>query len=112
LELPSLLAALADPVRFRIVELLRMEPRHVSELVELLDESQPNVSRHLRTLHECGLVDRVKEGKWVRYGIRPGALDPLVRWAISGPLPAATPPERFPPVRPYDREAEEFFTGR
>jgi len=51
---------LAEPIRRRILDLLREQPRLVGELVELLDMSQPGISKHLRVLREVGLV-RVRQ---------------------------------------------------
>jgi DNA-binding transcriptional ArsR family regulator len=51
--------ALAEPNRFRIVELLREGPRPVGEIAQRLSLRQPQVSKHLRVLSEAGLV-RVK----------------------------------------------------
>lgn len=51
------LAALAEPNRFRIVELLRSGRRPVNEIGERLQLNQPQVSKHLRVLREAGLVD-------------------------------------------------------
>src|SRR5437764_15274969 len=48
--------ALADPVRRRILDLLRERPRLVGELADLLSISQPGISKHLRVLREVGLV--------------------------------------------------------
>jgi len=50
-------AALAEPNRFRIVELLRSGPRPVNEIGERLRLNQPQVSKHLRVLKDAGLVD-------------------------------------------------------
>ena len=50
-------AALAEPNRFRIVELLRAGPRTVNEIGDRLDLNQPQVSKHLRVLKEAGLVE-------------------------------------------------------
>ncbi|MDB5171069.1 MAG: TrmB family transcriptional regulator [Candidatus Saccharibacteria bacterium] len=51
------LSALAEPNRMRIVELLRDRPHNVSEIANQLWLRQPQVSKHLRVLHEAGLVD-------------------------------------------------------
>jgi DNA-binding transcriptional ArsR family regulator len=51
-----MLAALADPQRRRVVELLREGPRRAGELAQLLDMTPPAMSRHLRTLRRAGLV--------------------------------------------------------
>ena len=50
-------AALGEPNRFRIVELLRAGPRPVNEIGDRLRLNQPQVSKHLRVLKAAGLVD-------------------------------------------------------
>lgn len=50
-------AALAEPNRYRIVELLRSGPRSVNDIGERLRLNQPQVSKHLRVLKQAGLVD-------------------------------------------------------
>jgi DNA-binding transcriptional ArsR family regulator len=50
-------AALAEPNRYRIVELLRSGPRAVNDIGDRLRLNQPQVSKHLRVLKEAGLVD-------------------------------------------------------
>jgi ArsR family transcriptional regulator len=63
--LSALFQALADPGRLRIVALLRSMELSVGELAQLLGQSQPRVSRHVRILADSGLVVRRKEGSWV-----------------------------------------------
>lgn len=65
--------ALSDPTRLKIVWLLTNidEKICVSEIVEVLDEYQYNVSRHLKLLKNVKLVEEVKEGKWVYYYLTP-----------------------------------------
>ncbi|WP_076072832.1 ArsR/SmtB family transcription factor [Sphingomonas montana] len=57
--------ALADPTRLRIVALLRAMELSVGELAQVLGQSQPRVSRHVKILTDAGLADRRKEGAWV-----------------------------------------------
>ncbi|MFS0737243.1 metalloregulator ArsR/SmtB family transcription factor [Sphingomonas sp. 1P06PA] len=57
--------ALADPTRLRIVALLRAMELSVGELAQVLGQSQPRVSRHVKILVDAGLADRRKEGSWV-----------------------------------------------
>jgi DNA-binding transcriptional ArsR family regulator len=52
----TIFEALADPTRRKILDLLRERPRLVGELTELLQISQPGVSKQLRALREAGLV--------------------------------------------------------
>jgi ArsR family transcriptional regulator len=65
LPLADLLQALADPTRLRILALLRRMELSVGELAQLLEQSQPRVSRHVRILAGAGAVERRKEGSWV-----------------------------------------------
>lgn len=65
LKLAALFQALADPTRLRILALLRAMELSVGELAQLLGQSQPRVSRHVRILSDSGLIGRRKEGSWV-----------------------------------------------
>lgn len=66
----NIMRALADPTRMRITLLVRQLELSVSEMVQILQQSQPRVSRHIRILDEAGIVERHKEGSWVF--LRPG----------------------------------------
>lgn len=59
------LRALADPTRLRIMRLLGTMELAVGELAQILGQSQPRVSRHVRILIDAGLAERRKEGSWV-----------------------------------------------
>lgn len=72
LPLADLLQALADPTRLRILVLLRRMELSVGELAQLLNQSQPRVSRHVRILADAGAVERRKEGSWVFLRISKG----------------------------------------
>jgi ArsR family transcriptional regulator len=65
--LVAMLRAAGDPTRLRLLLLLRQAELTVSELVEILGQSQPRVSRHLKLLTEAHLIERFKEGSWVFY---------------------------------------------
>jgi ubiquinone/menaquinone biosynthesis C-methylase UbiE len=67
----NIMRALADPTRLRIVLLIRQLELSVSEVVQILGQSQPRVSRHIRILDEAGITERRREGAWVF--LRPGA---------------------------------------
>ena len=56
-RLDATLAALADPTRRRVVDLLRQGPRRAGELAATFDASAPAMSRHLRVLRASGLVE-------------------------------------------------------
>ncbi|HUP66609.1 MAG TPA: metalloregulator ArsR/SmtB family transcription factor [Sphingomicrobium sp.] len=65
LPLADRFQALADPTRLRIVALLRLMELSVGELAQILGQSQPRVSRHLKILADAGVLERRKEGSWV-----------------------------------------------
>ena len=65
MALLDLFHALGDPTRLRIVHLLRAMELAVGEIAQVVGQSQPRVSRHIRILVEAGLVERRKEGNWV-----------------------------------------------
>lgn len=65
LPLADRIQALADPTRLRVVALLRLMELSVGELAQVLGQSQPRVSRHLKILADAGVLERRKEGSWV-----------------------------------------------
>lgn len=73
-------AALAEPNRFRIVELLRSGPRPVNAIVERLDLRQPQVSKHLKTLQAAGLVQVEPVAQQRFYALRAEPLRRLDDW--------------------------------
>jgi len=82
-NLDRTLAALADPTRRRVVELLRERPRRAGELASAFRISAPAMSRHLRVLRTRGLVEeeRVDDDARVRvYRLRREPFDALSLW--------------------------------
>ena len=59
--------AAGDETRIRLLALLRGGERTVKELTEILGQSQPRISRHLKVMSDAGLVSRSPEGSWVYY---------------------------------------------
>jgi DNA-binding transcriptional ArsR family regulator len=74
------LAAIADPTRRRIVELLATRDRTAGELVEEFDLSAPAISQHLNVLREAGLVVTRAEGQKRVQSLNPAGLDELEAW--------------------------------
>src|SRR6266566_8428862 len=66
-HLLAALRAVAEPTRLRLVVLCSRGELTVSELTQILGQSQPRVSRHLKLLCDAGLLDRFREGSWVFY---------------------------------------------
>lgn len=78
---PSLpLAALADPTRRRIYELVALRPSPVGELARQLPVSRPAVSQHLLVLSEAGLVQARQEGTRRIYSAAPDGLHAVRVW--------------------------------
>lgn len=77
---PEMLAALGEPNRFRIVELLRTGPRPVNDIVGRLALKQSHVSQHLRVLKDVGLVAVEPRAQQRLYGLRPHSLRQLHNW--------------------------------
>jgi DNA-binding transcriptional ArsR family regulator len=73
-------AAVAEPSRRVILDLLRERERAVGELVERLRISQPGVSKHLRVLREAGLVKVRADGRRRLYGLRAAPLAEMDAW--------------------------------
>ena len=83
---PEIFRSLGDPTRLRITALLRLMELSVGELAQVLGQSQPRVSRHVKILIDAGLVERRKEGSWVFLTLADAArVEPLFalldRWA-------------------------------
>ena len=79
MKIEPTLRALADPTRLRIMRLLAAMELAVGELAQVLGQSQPRVSRHVRILCDAGLAERQKEGSWVflRSAIGEGRAPPI-----------------------------------
>lgn len=68
-DLVALFAALADPTRLRLLNLMDGREVCVCYFVEILKQSQPKISRHLAYLRRAGIVSARREGKWMHYRI-------------------------------------------
>lgn len=81
--------ALADPTRLRILSLVARMELSVGELAQVLEQSQPRVSRHVKILTDAGLAVRRKEGSWVFVALGAGGTTAPVMAAMdawAGPL--------------------------
>jgi ubiquinone/menaquinone biosynthesis C-methylase UbiE/DNA-binding transcriptional ArsR family regulator len=87
-ELLAGLRAIAEITRLRLLFVLSLGEFNVSELTQILGQSQPRVSRHLKLLAEAGLLSRYKEGSWVLFRLREQALGGALARAIVDLLPA------------------------
>jgi ubiquinone/menaquinone biosynthesis C-methylase UbiE len=105
--------ALGDPTRLRIVALLRAMELSVGELAQVLGQSQPRVSRHVKILIDAGLVERRKEGSWVFLSLATAErVEPLFALLDAWKLDASADIARLAAVQ-ADRAAaaERYFAS-
>jgi ArsR family transcriptional regulator, arsenate/arsenite/antimonite-responsive transcriptional repressor len=68
-DMETFFMALADKTRLRLLNLMRTDEICVCFFTEVLEESQPKVSRHLAYLRNAGMVEARRDGKWMHYRI-------------------------------------------
>src|SRR5437764_7114035 len=103
-ELLLALRAAAESTRLRLLVLCARGELTVSELAQILGQSQPRVSRHLKLLCDAGLLDRFREGSWVFYRLSSAtaasSLVPnLVATCREADRPIALDLQRFAPIK-------------
>jgi DNA-binding transcriptional ArsR family regulator len=79
----SVFAAVADPTRRAILDLLRRREMSAGELASRFPVSRPAISRHLRVLREAGLLKERREAQWRRYSLDPEPLARVDRWIAA-----------------------------
>lgn len=79
----TIFAALGEPSRLQIVELLRLERSSVGTIAERLGIRQPQVSKHLRVLHEAEIVDVEPVGRRRIYHLREETFEEIGEWVDS-----------------------------
>ena len=85
----DVLKAAGEPTRLRLLALLFEGDLTVTDMTEILGQSQPRISRHLKLLTEAGLIERFQEGAWAYFRLRSdGRPHELVRQIISAVSPA------------------------
>jgi len=101
-ECVEVLKAAGEPTRLRLIALLSQGDLTVSEMTEVLSQSQPRISRHLKLLGEAGLVERYQEGAWAYFRLtRDGVRAKLMQQALN----AASPSDAY-----LARDAERLAT--
>ena len=103
LPLADLFQAVSDPTRLRILALLARMELSVGEVAQLLNQSQPRVSRHVRILTDAGILERRKEGSWVFLALADAdRTEPLInlirQWTDDASL------------RVFDQDSARLFT--
>lgn len=78
MDIYKLMKLLSDPTRMKILFVLYNKPSYVQEIVETVDQSQANVSKHLKKLRELGIVNSENEGNKVKYQINSSYLNQCI----------------------------------
>jgi ArsR family transcriptional regulator len=108
------LRAVAETTRLRLLRLCAEGELTVSELTEILGQSQPRVSRHLKLMCEAGLLDRFREGAFVFYRLAPGGTGGALARRLLDLMPAGDPglaldTERLDTVKRQRAEAASAY---
>lgn len=109
------LKSIAEPTRLRILNILLTQELTVSEITEVLNYSQPRISRHLKLMCDAGVLDRVQEGAWVFYRVSANQTEGKLARSIASLMPESTAITerdmmRLRDVRKnYARKAQDFF---
>ncbi len=115
LDALGVLRAAAEETRLRIIALLAEGELSVSDLTDILGQSQPRISRHLKLLVEAGLIERHREGAWAFFRLaegRAGLVDPLIAGLDRGAPPLSEDRARLDAVRTQRAEAAQSFFAR
>lgn len=106
-ELVGVLKAAGESTRLRLLALLADGDHSVKDLTEILDQSQPRVSRHLKLLADAGLVERHAEGAWAYYRLaQNGQGADLARW-LTARVDANDPERRRDRARQAEARAAQ-----
>jgi ubiquinone/menaquinone biosynthesis C-methylase UbiE len=119
-SLPDLLAGLraaGEETRLRVLALLAGDELSVSDITDILGQSQPRVSRHLKLMTEAGLIERHREGAWAYFRIAHGTAQGALARALADSLDRADPVlatdrARLATVRAQRSAAAEAYFSR
>ena len=75
----GLFAVLATPIRLKIISAVCQQEKNVSELLALIDTTQPNMSQHLATLYRSGVLNKRREGTQIYYRLQSERVATLCR---------------------------------
>ena len=96
----ELFAVLATPVRLKIISAVCQQEKNVSELLALIDTTQPNMSQHLATLYRSGVLAKRREGTQIYYRLQSERVATLCRAVCTQ---VAIELDNADPIEPADR---------
>jgi ArsR family transcriptional regulator, arsenate/arsenite/antimonite-responsive transcriptional repressor len=79
----SIIKALDDPTRRRIIELLKKKDMTAGEIAEYFNMTKPSISHHLDILKQAAIIVGVKEGQFITYSLNTTVFDELVQWILD-----------------------------
>ncbi|HEY2037985.1 MAG TPA: metalloregulator ArsR/SmtB family transcription factor [Steroidobacteraceae bacterium] len=101
----SWLRAAGEPTRLRLLALCATRELSVSDIAQIVGQSEPRVSRHLKILGEAGLIERLRQGQWVHYALARGGIAAGFVQGLLGQL------DRAAPLLARDRERAHALQG-
>lgn len=81
--LQEVIKALNDPVRRRILDLLKEKPLNAGEILSNLNISGATLSHHLKILKDADLVTRIKDGNFIIYEINTSVMEDVIKWLTT-----------------------------
>ena len=93
----ELFAVLATPVRLKIISAVCQQEKNVTELLALIDTTQPNMSQHLATLYRSGVLAKRREGTQIYYRLQSERVATLCRAVCTQVATELDGSERVPP---------------
>jgi ArsR family transcriptional regulator len=105
-ELLTVLRTAAEPTRIRLLSLCAEGELTVSELTQILGQSQPRVSRHLKLMVDAGLLERFREGTWAFYRLARRGASTYVAVRVLQMVPTGDPAISRDKVRLAEVKAE------
>lgn len=75
--------ALNDPIRRKILELLKEKDMNAGEIANNFNISKPSISHHLDILKQADLVVSIKQGQFVNYSLNTTVLDDVIQWLMT-----------------------------
>lgn len=115
-DLVEVLKAAGEPTRLRLLALLSKGDLTVTDLTEILGQSQPRISRHLKLLGEAALIDRYQEGAWAYFRLKQdgpevGLVEKLLASAAQGDAVLARDGERLAALKQERAaRAQDYFS--
>jgi ArsR family transcriptional regulator len=95
----ELFALLSTPIRLKIISALCQDEKNVSQLLQEIDTTQPNMSQHLSTLYRAGVLSRRRDGAQVYYGLQSERVATLCRAVCSQVAIELQPDSRVEPTQ-------------